>query len=76
MKNQELPNVVDASKVICFAFRILNTNRKYAVEVNLHRSLKQMITECKPDAQYLCISNLSLAVDTVEYQEGVLGLPA
>nr|CAI5831265.1 unnamed protein product [Callosobruchus analis] len=63
MKKQVLPNIVDASKVICGAFRMLTTNRKYAVEVNLDRSLKQVIKECKPDAQYLCGPNLGLALN-------------
>nr|CAH7727848.1 unnamed protein product [Callosobruchus chinensis] len=63
MKKQVLPNVVDASKIICGAFRMMTTNRKYAVEVNLDRYLKQVVKECKPDAQYLCGPNLGLALN-------------
>ncbi|VEN37038.1 unnamed protein product [Callosobruchus maculatus] len=63
MKKEVLPNVVDASKIICGAFRMMTINRKYTVEVNLDRPLKQVIKDCKPDAQYLCGPNLGLALN-------------
>nr|CAI5831267.1 unnamed protein product [Callosobruchus analis] len=59
IKEDILPTLLNSSGLLCTAFKMLTSSRKFHIQTKFSRSVRNSVRDCKPDAEFLFGKNMA-----------------